>query len=175
MLTTSVGEERADCSAVKNTPDRRQYRRIFYLKVSRSQLQIKSFPLPKWQFVERKLEVFDCHNIDFDNRKTCFWQSQTKICWTICVHNCRLSGVKNLICSCSLGGLSLTLGAFCWMIVALQGSSILPFVCLFVCCFTFMVYSWDHVRKVSDLTTLFLCNPPRGSLPVSSTHYFTSN
>ena len=63
-----------------DTPDRRQSRTIFYLKVIRSRLPNKEFSIDKMAITEHKLDDFDCHNIDFGNRKPCFWQSNTKIC-----------------------------------------------------------------------------------------------
>ena len=45
---------------------------IFYLKVSRSRLPNKEFSIAQLAIAERNLDVFDCNNIDFDNRKRCF-------------------------------------------------------------------------------------------------------
>ena len=56
------------------TPDRRQSRTIFYLKVSRPILPNKEFSIAKMAIIERKLDVFDCHNIDFGNQKRRFRQ-----------------------------------------------------------------------------------------------------
>ena len=55
-----------------STPDRLQSRTIFYLKVILSRLPNKEFFIAKMTIADRKLDVFDCHNIDFGNRKRCF-------------------------------------------------------------------------------------------------------
>ena len=54
---------------LSGTPDRRQSRTFFYLKVSRSRLSNKEFSIVKMAIADRKLDVFDCHNVDFGNRK----------------------------------------------------------------------------------------------------------
>ena len=43
-------------------------------------LSNKELSITKMAIAERNLDVFDCHNIDFGNRKRCFWQSKTKFC-----------------------------------------------------------------------------------------------
>ena len=62
------------------TPDSRQSQTIFYLQVNRSQLPNKAFSIAKATIVERKIDIFDCHYVDFGNRKRSFLQSETKTC-----------------------------------------------------------------------------------------------
>ena len=73
-----------ECVAEKKkkilTPDRQKSQTIFYLKVSHSQLPNKEFSIAKLAIAEHKLNIFDCHNIDFGNRIHCFWLPKMKNC-----------------------------------------------------------------------------------------------
>ena len=51
------------------TPDRRQSRTISHFQKNRYRLPNKAFSIAKTAIDELKLDVFDCHYIDFGNRK----------------------------------------------------------------------------------------------------------
>ena len=52
-----------------STLDSLQSRTIFYLKMSHLPLPNKKFSIAKMAMAERKVDIFDFHNIDFGNQK----------------------------------------------------------------------------------------------------------
>ena len=67
----------------------------YYLKVSRSRLPNKKFSIAKMAIAERKLDVFDCHKIDF-----AFKAIENENLLNKYVHDCRLSGVNYITALC---------------------------------------------------------------------------